>query len=36
MIKRSKIKVKKILRIRVPKGAKLEMDVDNCRIVNKK
>ncbi|RUA08016.1 MAG: hypothetical protein DSY82_07470 [Flavobacteriia bacterium] len=36
MIKRNKIKVKKILRIRVPKGAKLEMDVDNCRIVNKR
>jgi len=36
MDKRSKIKVKKILRIKVPKGVKLEMDVDNCRIVTKK
>jgi uncharacterized coiled-coil protein SlyX len=36
MKKRSKINVKKILRIKVPKGAKLEMDVDNCRIVTKK
>ena len=30
--KRQKIKVKRILKVRVPKNAKLEMDVDYCKI----
>ena len=30
--KRERVKVKKILRIKVPKNAKLEMDVDYCKI----
>jgi len=29
---RQKVKIKKTLRIKVPKNAKLEMDVDYCKI----
>jgi len=29
---RQKVKIKKILRIKVPRNAKLEMDVDYCKI----
>ncbi|MCA0932075.1 hypothetical protein LCM02_06405 [Lutimonas saemankumensis] len=33
---RQKVKIKKTLRIKVPKNAKLEMDVDYCKIITQK
>ena len=32
MEKRQKVKVKKTIRIKVPKNARLQMDVDYCKI----